>query len=251
MNNKPSEFQRSSRFLPWLTALLLTALVAGCGGGGGGGRDPILGAGDIGNVAGAPTVTLVAPLPKATGVPINTKIITAAFSEAMDPATLTAASFTLACPAGTPVTGAVSYLATGNVATLTLPAGANLPPSTVCTATITTAAKDATGVPLASNFVWTFTTGLATDTTPPTVTGTTNLNGATGVAVNTKIVFTYSEPIDPLTINATTFTVKQGATAVAGTVTQTGLTSIFTPASNLTANKRKDKSVRESGFGFP
>ena len=235
MNNKPSEFERSSRFLPWLTALLLTALVAGCGGGGGG-QDPILGAGDIGNIAGAPTVTFVAPLPKATGVPVNTKIVTAAFSEAMDPATLTAASFTLACAAGTSVTGAVSYLATGNEATFTLSAGSNLPPSTVCTATITTAARDATDVPLASNFVWTFTTGLATDTTPPTVSGTVNLNGATGVAVNTKIVFTYSEPIDPLTINATTFTVKQGATPVAGTVTHAGLTSIFTPASNLAAN---------------
>ncbi|MDO8596112.1 MAG: Ig-like domain-containing protein, partial [Sulfuricaulis sp.] len=148
--NKMNKFESYSRFLTWFIALLLSALAAGCGGGGGGGRDPILGIGDI--AALAPTVTAVAPLRNATGVPTNTKIITAAFSNAMDPATLTTASFTLACPAGTPVTGAVTYVAADNAATLTLPAAPNLPPSTVCTATVTTGAKDTIGIPLAGNF---------------------------------------------------------------------------------------------------
>ena len=252
MNNKLSAFERSSRFLPWLTALLLTALVAGCSGGSGGGRDAILDAGDIGPIAGtAPTVTFVAPLPKATDVSVNTKIITAAFTKAMDPATLTAASFTLACPAGTPVTGAVTYLATGNVATLTLPAATNLPASTVCTATITTAVRDATGIPLASNFVWTFTTGLALDTTAPTVTGTINANVETGVAINAKVGATFSEVMDPLTITGANFGLKNTATgaAVAGTVSYVGVNALFIPASNLANSTNYTVTVKGGASG--
>ena len=235
MNNMRKLVSRFS-VLTWVTALLLSALAAGCGGGGGGGQDPILGGG--GNVAPvvAPAVTVTTPLPNDTGVPINVKTITAAFTKAMDPATLTAASFTLACPAGTAVTGtAVAYLAAGNVATLTLPA-ANLPANTVCTATVTTGAKDTGGVPLAANFTWTFTTAAAADVTRPTVTGTVNANGATNVAVNTKVGATFSEAMNPTTITATTFTLTQGATPVAGTVSYTGVSAVFTPASNLAAN---------------
>src|SRR5437899_7600643 len=39
--------------------------------------------------------------------------------------------------------------------------------------------------------------------------------------------------MDPLTINSTTFTLKQGTTAVAGTVSYAGVTATFTPASAL------------------
>ncbi|MFA6444406.1 MAG: Ig-like domain-containing protein, partial [Sterolibacterium sp.] len=166
-------------------------------------------------------------------MPINTKIITAAFTKAMDPATLTTASFTLTCPNGTPQTGTVGYVTTGDVATLTLAVANSLPASSVCTATITTGAKDVSGIPLDSNFVWRFTTGLTPDTTAPTVTGTIQANGATNVAFNTKIGATFSEAMDPSTINASTFTLKQGATAIPGTVTYAGVNALFTPASNL------------------
>jgi Ice-binding-like/Bacterial Ig-like domain len=223
-----------SRGLTWLMALALGALAAGCGGGGG--QSPILGSGGAVSAV-APAVTVVAPLPNATAVPTNTTIITAAFTKAMDPTTLTTASFTLACPAGTPLagTGPVTYVAAGNVATLTLPA-AGLPANTVCTATVTTAAKDTSGVPLAADFSWTFTTAAVADVTPPTVTGTVPANGATNVAINTKVGATFSEAMSPATITATTFTLMQGATAVAGAVTYTGVSAVFTPASELAAN---------------
>ncbi|MCX7171239.1 MAG: Ig-like domain-containing protein [Proteobacteria bacterium] len=226
MNNK---FNRYSGFLTWFMALLLSALAVGCNGGGGG--DSFLGGG--GATGTAPTVTTVAPTPNAIGVPINTKIVTASFTNGMDPATLTPSSFTLACPAGTSQTGAVSYLASGGVATVTLTLTNPLPANTTCTATLTTAAKDTSGISLASNFSWTFTTGAAADTTAPTVTGTINANGATNVAINTKVGATFSEAMDPLTINANTFTLKQGTTAVSGTVSYVGVNAVFTPASNL------------------
>lgn len=230
-----NRFESVTKPVIWFMALLLTALAAGCGGGG---RDAILGV--IPTVGIAPTVTAVAPLRNATGVPTNTKIITAAFSKAMDPATLTTASFTLACPAATPVTGgAVTYLTAGNVATLTLPA-ANLPVSTICTATITTAAKDTTGIALAANYTWNFTTGATADTTAPRVIatgvyGTTGVTaGAVDLALNRVSSAIFSESMNPLTITTPpSFTVQNTTLGVpvAGTVTYSvaGKTATFTP----------------------
>lgn len=242
-----NKFERYSKFLTWFMALLLSALVAGCGGGGSDGKAPILGSGGIGALT-PPTVTAVTPLANATGVAINTKTITAAFSKPMNPATLTPASFTLACPAGTPVVGVVTYAAAGNVATLTLPAAPNLPPSTVCTATVTTGATDTTGIPLASNFVWTFTTGVTSDTTRPSVTLTvpaTTPGSPPGpptplVPTNTAITAAFSENMAPGTITAAgTFTVTCAAPCSnpSGTVSYSDASRIvtFTPAAVLAA----------------
>jgi hypothetical protein len=219
-----------SGLLPWLMAMLLTLGLAACGGG----KDPILGGNSIANLA--PTVTAVAPLPSAFNVSVNVKTITAAFSKAMDPTTLTSASFTLSCPATTPVPGVVSYLASSNLATLTLPAATSLAPNTQCRATVSTAAKDSSGLALANDFVWIFTTGALLDTTAPQVSSTTNANGATGVAINTAVGATFSEAMDPASINATSFTFKQGTVAVAGSTSYAGLNAVFTPAAVLTPN---------------
>jgi Bacterial Ig-like domain len=60
--------------------------------------------------------------------------------------------------------------------------------------------------PAASNYVWTFTTGLAPDTTPPTVNSTSPLANATGVAINTLVAASFSEQMDPLTATASSLT---------------------------------------------
>jgi len=219
-----NKYESYSRCPTWFMVLLMSALAAGCG------QDGITGF--------APTVTAVAPLNNAAGVPINAKIITAAFSKAMNPDTLTPGSFTLACPAETPVTGAVTYLAAGNVATLTLPAATDLPPSTVCTATITTGVEDVAGNAMAGAFSWTFTTGAVPDTTAPTVSSTVPPANATGVAFNTLITASFSEPMNPLTVTTATFTVACTAgTTQTGTVgyAVNGNAATFTPASDLPA----------------
>jgi hypothetical protein len=69
----------------------------------------------------------------------------------------------------------------------------------------------------------------------PTMTSTDPLNNVTGVARNTIVAFTFSEAMDPLTINSSTFTLKQGATAVPGTVSYSGTTATFTPTNVLAA----------------
>jgi hypothetical protein len=99
-----------------------------------------------------PTVTATDPLNNATGVALN-KVISVTFSEAMAPATIVAANFTVK-QGTTAVAGAVAY--SGTTATFT-PANI-LANSTSYTATITTGAKDVAGNALAANTVWSFTT---------------------------------------------------------------------------------------------
>jgi hypothetical protein len=184
-----------------------------------------------------PTVVSTNPLNAAVNVPINQKI-TAAFSEAMNATTVTAAgTFTVsvAGAGGAAVAGTVTYVAATNTATFT--PTANLAPSTQYTATISTAAQNAAGDPLLSNFVWNFTAGKTANTTPPMVTVTLPNSGATGVPTNQKITAAFSKVMDPATITAAgTFTVAVagvGGAAVPGTVSYAGSIATFTPSANL------------------
>ena len=172
----------------------------------------------------SPVVISTDPLNNATGVPVN-KIISATFSIAMDPLTINATTFTIK-QGTTAVAGIVTYSGTTAYFTPTLPLAIN----TIYTATITTGAKNTAGTPLASNYVWTFTTGALS---APTVISTDPVNNATGVVLNKVISATFSEAMNPLTINATTFTLMQGAIIVPGTVTYSGTTAYFTPNTAL------------------
>src|SRR5437773_8751460 len=119
----------------------------------------------------------------------------------------------------------------------------SLAPNTTYTATITTGARDLAGNALATNFVWTFTTGVTPDTTRPTVSATVPVNGAIGVAVNHTVTAAFSEAMDPLTVSTATFTLKQGTTAVAGTVSYAGVTGTFTPAKIGRASCRESATI--------
>ncbi len=176
----------------------------------------------------APMVSSTIPMNAATGVPANQKI-SASFSEAMDPQTISTVSFTV--KAGfIPIFGTVTYI--GVTATFT--PLVNLAYNTLYTATITTAAKDLAGNALVNNYTWSFTTGDVPDITPPTVISTIPFNAAIDVPVNQKIVAVFSEAIDPLTITTATFTLMAGQTPVSGTVSYVGVTATFTPNSPLT-----------------
>jgi Ice-binding-like/Bacterial Ig-like domain len=182
--------------------------------------------------AAAPTVIDTINANGATGVPINTKV-GATFSEAMNSATITTATFTLN-QGTTPVQGAVSYSGLNAVFTPAI----NLLSGTVYTATITTGAKDLSGNALASNYVWSWTTGAGLDTTQPKVITENPANLATGVAINSIVHATFDKSMDPLTITNLTFTLKNGAALVSGQVTYDALSKIatFTPAINLLSN---------------
>jgi hypothetical protein len=226
------KFDNMNKVRAWLMTMLLGFLVVGCGGG----RDTVLGSGTS---AAGPTVTATVPLartPIVTGVAINSAV-TATFSKAMDATTISTSSFTVACPAGTPVTGTVAYVAASRTATFSH--ATNFPANTICTATISTGAKDSTGLPLAAPFVWQFRTAATPDTIPPTVTLTVPADLATGVATNTLVTATFSEDMNPTTISGTSFTLVNttlGGTPVAGTVAYSvgARMATFTPTTPAT-----------------
>ncbi len=184
-----------------------------------------------------PTVISTVPVNGATAVPIN-QALSATFSVAMTPATIDTTTFTLtATTSGDSVTGVVTYVAAGSVATFT--PTASLAPTTEYTATITTGAMNLDGTALASNYVWTFTTAALPIAVPPTVISTIPADLATGVPLNQIVSATFSTAMNPATINSTTFTLTgPGATAVPGLVAyaSVGNTLTFTPTSNLAAS---------------
>jgi len=215
-----NRFDSVTKPLTWFMALLLTVIVAACG------------TGSTGDTT-APTVTFTAPQNGATGVSLNTNIA-AILSESMDPATISTTTFTLQQGASA-VTGAVSYVGTTAVFNPT----SDLAASAVYTATVSTGAKDVAGNALAVAKTWSFTTGTATDTTPPTVSYTDPLNAASGVPVNANITATFSKVMDPSTFTTATFTLATSAVpavSVAGSVSYLGTTAIFNPTGNLAAS---------------
>ncbi|HEY8585157.1 MAG TPA: Ig-like domain-containing protein [Rhodanobacter sp.] len=164
-----SRFRHLASYLPGTALLALSVAITGCGGSGGGHNSnpgP--------STPPAPTVTSTIPTNAASSV-LNTSVLSATFSEAMDPASLTAANFTLSCPAGTAVAGTVTYDAATRTATfarvgalaegaipLSTDVAEPLPGDVSCTATVKAGAKNASGVALAADVSWTFST--VTDT---------------------------------------------------------------------------------------
>lgn len=177
-----------------------------------------------------PTVSAVVPAASAPSVAINSGL-TATFSVAMDPLTITTANFTL-FQGATQITGVVTNPTT---TTANFAPTANLSAGLVYTATLSTAVKSAAGVALAASYIWTFTTSAAV--AAPTVSSVTPVTGATGVALNPTLIASFSVLMDPTTITGSTFTLFQGATQIAGTVTNPSTTTAnFVPTAALTAS---------------
>src|SRR5207302_9328869 len=141
-----------------------------------------------------PTVSATVPATADTGVAISGKIAVA-FSEAMDPLTISPLTFT-SKQGTTAVAGTVSYAGV----TATFNPVSTLAPNTTYTATVTTGARDLAGNALAANFVWSFTTAatrseerrVGKDTVPP--------KAATGEAKNGNIDAVFKHAIETLNI---------------------------------------------------
>jgi hypothetical protein len=154
------------KWLPVTVSLALGVSLAGCGSSGHNNAPAPP------QAAPAPTVVSTTPASAATGV-LNTAEVSATFDQAMDPATLKSANFSVNCPTGAESFGSVTYDAATKKATFvriaespTNPPQSEvaepMPANVTCTATISTAVKDSAGVALAKDVVWTFST--VTDT---------------------------------------------------------------------------------------
>ncbi|MFA5928210.1 MAG: Ig-like domain-containing protein [Candidatus Margulisiibacteriota bacterium] len=179
---------------------------------------------------GGPNVSSTIPANAAIGVALNGNL-SATFSDALDPATITTASFTLMLGT-TPVPCSVYYL--GNVATLH--PLSNLVSNSVYTARITTGVKDIAGNAMIADKIWSFTTGTALDNAAPVVASTIPANVATGVAFNAILSAAFSEGMDPATLTTMTFTLSKGLARVACNVSYVGLVATLHPLSVLAAN---------------
>jgi hypothetical protein len=178
-------------------------------------------------------VSYVTPANATPGVAMNWKIL-ATFAEPMDAASITApGTFTVTGPFVTPVIGTVAYEAASMTAIFT-PTG-NFASNTAYSVMISTAARNLAGVPLASSFVWTFSTAVTLDTTAPLVSFTAPAAGDASVAINRKIIATFNEAMDPATVTAANVTVTGPAGAVPGAVTYAAgsYAATFTPTAPL------------------
>ena len=165
----------------------------------------------------APTVTNVMPANNATGLATNATA-RATFSEAANPASVSASTFTLLAQGNTtPVPATVTYDVASNTATLqpTAPLGY----STVYTATIkggVGGVTDLAGNPLAADMVWSFTT-VAPDIAAPTVTVTAPTDGAT-VSGTVTLFATASDDVG---VNHVDFLLNGNVVGTAGTAPYT------------------------------
>ena len=110
------------------------------------------------------------------------------------------------------------------------------------TVTLTTDIRDNFGKQLDSNpggqpqpFTSTFTTATGADTTPPRVTAVDPPDGGQAPS-NAVVTLTFSEPVDPATVNLTSVRLTRNGNAVGGAVTLVGSNrqAVFTPSSRLT-----------------
>lgn len=177
-----------------------------------------------------PKVTATNPVTQATDVALNVTL-SASFNVEMEPASITSSTFMLK-NGSTNITGTVSY----SEMSASFDPGADLTPNTVYTATVTAAAKNTSGVGLAKDYTWTFTTGAVADTALPTIASTNPADEGTEVALNAAVVVNFSERMDKSTITTSTVIIKQGSTVVDGTVSFAGTAATFTPAGDYAAN---------------
>ncbi|MEP7375513.1 MAG: Ig-like domain-containing protein, partial [Chitinophagaceae bacterium] len=195
-----------------------------------------------------PVITSVTPLNGATGVGTGTSVI-ANFSEAINPSTITATTVQLKNAANTLIAAVLNIA--GNQVTLT--PSAILTGSTVYTVTLksgTSGIKDLAGNALLSDYSWSFTTGAA-DNTAPVVSSVLPLNGATSVNTNTTIAVNLSEAINPATVNASTFLLKDaGNIIVPATISTSGNQLTLSPSAILAGSAVYTVTIKSGASGI-
>src|SRR4249919_1629139 len=181
-----------------------------------------------------PTVTTVNPADGATGVSPSS-VAYAIFDRAMDKPSAEAAFSLKRTSDGAAVSGSFSWY--GNA--LIFDPNADLAPGTQYTATISTAAKDLAGNPLAAAKSWQFTT-----TNPPSVASVYPADGATGVSLNSVAYAIFNRAMDKPTAEAA-FSLKRTSDGapVSGSFVWYGNALIFVPDAALAAGTQYTASI--------
>ncbi len=184
----------------------------------------------------APVVATTDPEANEVDVPVNSNI-TATFSEPLDGSTVTNSTFTVR-QNGTIINGTITY---SGLTAIFNPSN-NLSFGSNFEASITSGVQDLAGNNLSADFNWGFTT--VQETIPPVIASTFPAKDAENIAVGTTISVTFSEPMDPTTINATTFNLlDDDDNQINGTITYSDNTATFTPSADLSFDKTYTGSV--------
>ena len=167
--------------------------------------------GDDGGLV-APRVISTLPVLLGIDVPAGT-VVTATFSKPMNATTLTDVTFTLDQGAAS-IDGEVTFDEVSATATFT--PDADLVGDRTYTGTITTGARDTSGLAMAADHVWTFST--SDDSLPPVVLSTNPAADALDVSVSKRPSATFSKAMNPASLTDLTFTLRQGLNSITGTV---------------------------------
>lgn len=197
----------------------------------------------ISSATAAPQVVTMTPASGSSGVPLNSEILLTI----NEPISIASAGPTaIAVSSGdAPVPGSISV--SSDSMGLTFTPTSNLAASTGYTV-------NASGfTDLAGNAVTPFTGTFTTGTTSIAsgqmqITGFVPASGSTDVAVTSSIAVTFSNPVNPLTVNNQSFQVtaavgKNGAEVIAGTYAVSGSTVTFTPLTQLPGSATISLSV--------
>ncbi|MGC2637763.1 MAG: Ig-like domain-containing protein [Acidobacteriaceae bacterium] len=206
-------FTPSSSFTPgaliqwWTTGTLFDATY----------NNPINGASGYFYVAGStasltPTVQVTSPPADNSGVAENT-IFDVQFNTPLNPSTVSSSTIYL-YDNSSGLTLAATYTMPQPNEVRMVPS-ASLSPNDYIYVKINSGLQSTTSEPAAA-YSWYEYTGTTSDTTTPTVTSAVPYNGATNVAVNDTPGVIFSKPIDPVSVNSTTFQVLNGSTALTG-----------------------------------
>lgn len=173
-----------------------------------------------------PAVTSAEPSPGTTDVSADINIY-ARFNKALNPSTINTNTFRLQTN-NENISGSVSY--EDSIAVFN--PSKTLKDGTVYTATITDGIRDLYGNAPGNNYNWNFITK-DVDRTPPHIVSTDPQDDEDDVRFDIQIKATFSERIDPSTINGNTFRLRTNNSNISGTVSYEDSTAVFTPSKSL------------------
>ncbi len=185
-----------------------------------------------------PTVKFTDPINLSMDVPINSDII-AIFNQEMDSTTISATTVTLM--QGTNIIPcSLSYADKIVIINPT----SDLQSSADYTAKITTDVKDLIGTKLASDYIWSFRTGVAVDSTAPLVSSTIPADQAIDVVLNSNIAVTFNEGLNPKTVSSANFILSKNGVIIPAVISYGRNITIINPVDNLSASSEYILSVK-------
>jgi len=176
-----------------------------------------------------PTILSTSPSNGDNNISISNNI-EVSFSEEIDNKTINSTNIIVSDSNGNKVIGTFSY--SNQVATFNPSSDLNY--FTVYAVIVGTGVKDKIGNALVSGSSWNFTTSSAPDTTPPTIASTSPSGSSNNILISSDITITFSEAIDPSTIDTTNVTLQDSnGNSVGGVVSYNNKVATFDPANDL------------------